>query len=129
MRQLHLGGPRGGVEVYSRVTGSAAAPTAGLHFTPSLLDSLLGRGLRLAFVTLHVGPDTFRPVRVERVAEHTMHSEFGAVPEATAEAIHRARREGGRVVAVGTTAVRALESWAARAGGEAAARRAASGRR
>ena len=103
--------------VYSRVTGSAAAPTAGLHFTPSLLDSLLGRGIRLAFVTLHVGPDTFRPVRVERVVEHTMHSEFGAVPEATAGAIHRARREGGRVVAVGTTAVRALESWAATAGG------------
>jgi S-adenosylmethionine:tRNA ribosyltransferase-isomerase len=102
--------------VYSRVTGSAAAPTAGLHFTPSLLDSLLGRGIRLAFVTLHVGPDTFRPVRVERVAEHTMHSEFCAVPEATAGAIHRARREGGRVVAVGTTAVRALESWAATAG-------------
>ncbi|HEX2513069.1 MAG TPA: tRNA preQ1(34) S-adenosylmethionine ribosyltransferase-isomerase QueA, partial [Chloroflexota bacterium] len=105
--------------VYSRVTGSAAAPTAGLHFTPSLLDSLLGRGIRLAFVTLHVGPDTFRPVRVERVAEHTMHSEFCAVPEATAGAIHRARREGGRVVAVGTTAVRALESWAAMAGGPA----------
>jgi S-adenosylmethionine:tRNA ribosyltransferase-isomerase len=103
--------------VYSRVTGSAAAPTAGLHFTPSLLDSLLGRGVRLAFVTLHVGPDTFRPVRVERVAEHAMHSEFAAVPDATAEAIHRARREGGRVVAVGTTAVRALESWAATAGG------------
>jgi S-adenosylmethionine:tRNA ribosyltransferase-isomerase len=99
--------------VYARVTGSAAAPTAGLHFTPSLLDSLAARGVRLAFVTLHVGPDTFRPVRVERVTDHEMHSEFVAVPDDAARAIHEARRAGGRVVAVGTTVVRALESWAA----------------
>jgi S-adenosylmethionine:tRNA ribosyltransferase-isomerase len=103
--------------VYARVTGSAAAPTAGLHFTPSLLDALAARGVRLAFVTLHVGPDTFRPVRVERVVDHEMHSEFVAVPDAAARAIHEARREGGRVVAVGTTVVRALESWAAHAPG------------
>jgi len=115
--------------VYARVTGSAAAPTAGLHFTPQLLDSLAAKGVRLAFVTLHVGPDTFRPVRVERVVEHKMHSELTVVPEAAAAAIQEAREAGGRVVAIGTTVVRALESWAAAAeeqagqepGGEAAA--------
>jgi S-adenosylmethionine:tRNA ribosyltransferase-isomerase len=98
--------------VYSRVTGSAAAPTAGLHFTPELLDSLSARGVRLAFVTLHVGLDTFRPIQAERVADHTMHSEFVAVPDATAAAIAETRRAGRRVVAIGTTAVRSLESWA-----------------
>jgi S-adenosylmethionine:tRNA ribosyltransferase-isomerase len=99
--------------VYARVTGSAAAPTAGLHFTPGLLDEIAAMGVHLAFVTLHVGPDTFRPVRVERVVEHQMHAEFVAVPEAAAQAVAAARREGRRVVAVGTTVVRALESWAA----------------
>ncbi len=99
--------------VYSRIAGSAAAPTAGLHFTPALLDALAASGVRLAFVTLHVGPDTFRPVRAERVLDHVMHSEFVAVPDATARAVAEARRAGGRVVAVGTTAVRSLESWAA----------------
>ena len=99
--------------VYSRVMGSAAAPTAGLHFTPSLLVALLAAGVRLAFVTLHVGLDTFRPVRAERIIEHVMHAEFVAVPDATAEAIREAKREGRRVIAVGTTAVRSLESWAA----------------
>ncbi|HEX2034377.1 MAG TPA: tRNA preQ1(34) S-adenosylmethionine ribosyltransferase-isomerase QueA [Chloroflexota bacterium] len=98
--------------VYARVTGSAAAPTAGLHFTPALLDRLSAKGIQLAFVTLHVGPDTFRPVRAASVTEHKMHAEFAAVPEATARAILAARREGRRVVAVGTTSVRALESWA-----------------
>ncbi len=99
--------------VYSRVTGSAAAPTAGLHFTPQLLDSLAAKGVGLAFVTLHVGPDTFRPVRVKRVVEHKMHSEFAVVPASAAAAIQTARAAGGRVVAIGTTVVRALESWAA----------------
>jgi S-adenosylmethionine:tRNA ribosyltransferase-isomerase len=98
--------------VYARVTGSAAAPTAGLHFTPRLLDELAARGVGLAFVTLHVGPDTFRPVRVERIAEHQMHAEFATVPWDTAEAVRRARAAGRRVVAVGTTAVRTLEAWA-----------------
>src|SRR5579883_1829850 len=93
--------------VYSRVTGSAAAPTAGLHFTPQLLDSLAAKGVGLAFVTLHVGPDTFRPVRVKRVVEHKMHSEFAVVPASAAAAIQAARAAGGRVVAIGTTVVRA----------------------
>jgi S-adenosylmethionine:tRNA ribosyltransferase-isomerase len=101
--------------VYSRIAGSAAAPTAGLHFTPALLDALAAAGVRLAFVTLHVGPDTFRPVRAERVLDHEMHSEFVAVPDGTARAVAATRRAGGRVVAVGTTAVRSLESWAAAA--------------
>lgn len=98
--------------VYSRVTGSAAAPTAGLHFTPRLLEQLTRQGVRFAFVTLHVGSDTFRPVRAERIVDHPMHAEFAFVPQATAQAIAGARREGRRVVVVGTTAVRALESWA-----------------
>ncbi|MBI3971055.1 MAG: tRNA preQ1(34) S-adenosylmethionine ribosyltransferase-isomerase QueA [Chloroflexi bacterium] len=98
--------------VYSRVTGSAAAPTAGLHFTPQLLETLAAIGVQFAFVTLHVGPDTFRPVRVERIVEHKMHAEFVSVPDETARAIVAAKHEGRRVVAVGTTAVRALESWA-----------------
>lgn len=99
--------------VYARLTGSAAAPTAGLHFTPALLDALAARRVGLAFVTLHVGPDTFRPVRAERVAEHDMHAELATVPAATAAAIAATKAAGGRVIAVGTTAVRALESWAA----------------
>ncbi|MGH2351570.1 MAG: S-adenosylmethionine:tRNA ribosyltransferase-isomerase [Chloroflexota bacterium] len=98
--------------VYARVTGSAAAPTAGLHFTPRLLDQLVAAGVRLAFVTLHVGPDTFRPVRAERVVEHEMHAEFATVPAAAAQAIVETKRAGRRVVAVGTTVVRALEAWA-----------------
>jgi S-adenosylmethionine:tRNA ribosyltransferase-isomerase len=98
--------------VYARVTGSAAAPTAGLHFTPRLLDELAARGVRLAFVTLHVGPDTFRPVRAERIVEHQMHAEFATVPPSTAEAVRVTRAAGRRVVAVGTTAVRTLEAWA-----------------
>jgi S-adenosylmethionine:tRNA ribosyltransferase-isomerase len=102
--------------VYARVTGSAAAPTAGLHFTPTLLDTLAGRGIGLAFVTLHVGSDTFRPVRADRIVEHQMHAEFAAVPAATARAIAATRQRGGRVVAIGTTAVRTLESWAAQVG-------------
>ncbi|MBA2668969.1 MAG: tRNA preQ1(34) S-adenosylmethionine ribosyltransferase-isomerase QueA [Gemmatimonadetes bacterium] len=98
--------------VYAREGGSVAAPTAGLHFTPELLASLKSRGLQMTSVTLHVGPGTFKPVETESVEDHPMHSErFSITPEA-AEAVNAARREGRRVVAVGTTAVRTLESAA-----------------
>ena len=99
--------------VYARITGSAAAPTAGLHFTPRLLDELRGQGVCVGFVTLHVGLDTFRPVEVEDFREHKMHSEEIDLDEPTAELINETRRTGGRVFAVGTTAVRVLESVAA----------------
>jgi S-adenosylmethionine:tRNA ribosyltransferase-isomerase len=98
--------------VYAARPGAVAAPTAGLHFTPELLAELLGRGVEIWPVTLHVGPGTFRPVRAERVAEHRMAAERLEVAEATAAALTRARREGRRVVAVGTTTVRALEAVA-----------------
>ena len=98
--------------VYSRVVGSAAAPTAGLHFTPDLLQRLADTGIGFAFVTLHVGLDTFRPVEVEDARQHVMHSEWAELSPATAEAIRIARAQGGRIVAVGTTAVRVLESAA-----------------
>ena len=99
--------------VYARIVGSAAAPTAGLHFTPRLLDELRGQDVRVGFVTLHVGLDTFRPVEVEDFREHKMHSEEIDLDEATAELINETRRVGGRVCAVGTTVVRVLESVAA----------------
>ncbi len=99
--------------VYARINGSAAAPTAGLHFTPRLLDELRGQGVRVGFVTLHVGLDTFRPVEVEDFREHKMHSEEIDLDEATAALINETRAAGGRVCAVGTTAVRVLESVAA----------------
>ncbi|MCW5849447.1 MAG: tRNA preQ1(34) S-adenosylmethionine ribosyltransferase-isomerase QueA [Anaerolineae bacterium] len=98
--------------VYSRVVGSAAAPTAGLHFTPDLIQRLAEMGIGFAFVTLHVGLDTFRPVEVEDARQHVMHSEWAELNAATAEAIAAARAAGGRIVAVGTTAVRVLESAA-----------------
>jgi len=98
--------------VYARAEGSAAAPTAGLHFTPGLLAAIRDRGVRVAFVTLHVGLDTFRPVRVDDPAEHRIHREWYRVDEASAGAINQAHREGGRVIAVGTTCVRVLESAA-----------------
>ncbi|WP_322481134.1 tRNA preQ1(34) S-adenosylmethionine ribosyltransferase-isomerase QueA [Thermogemmatispora sp.] len=98
--------------VYARIAGSAAAPTAGLHFTPELLDRLRAQGVRIGFVTLHVGLDTFRPVDVEDVRDHKMHSEEIDIDEATAELINETRRAGRRVVAVGTTSVRVLESVA-----------------
>jgi S-adenosylmethionine:tRNA ribosyltransferase-isomerase len=98
--------------VYSRIRGSAAAPTAGLHFTPELLDRLKAQGVQVGFVTLHVGLDTFRPVEHENVREHKMHSEEIVLDAETAELINRTRRAGGRVIAVGTTSVRVLESVA-----------------
>lgn len=96
--------------VYARVAGSAAAPTAGLHFTPRLLDALRARGVGVAFVTLHVGLDTFKPLECEVVEEHPIHSEWCELPQATADAINAARRAGGAVIAVGTTSARVLES-------------------
>jgi S-adenosylmethionine:tRNA ribosyltransferase-isomerase len=96
--------------VYSRLEGSAAAPTAGLHFTPRLLDELKSRGVDFAFVTLHVGLDTFAPVTEVRPEEHQIHTEWCSLPEEAADKINQTRASGGRVIAVGTTSVRTLES-------------------
>jgi S-adenosylmethionine:tRNA ribosyltransferase-isomerase len=98
--------------VYARQPGSAAAPTAGLHFTPELLRQLQERGIDTAFVTLHIGLDTFRPISVDRLEEHTMHSEEIEIDAETAARINAVHSAGGRIVAVGTTAVRTLESVA-----------------
>jgi S-adenosylmethionine:tRNA ribosyltransferase-isomerase len=98
--------------VFAKHPGAVAAPTAALHFDEALLAQLDARGVRRASVTLHVGAGTFQPVKTERLADHTMHSEWYAVPEATQQAIADCRARGGRVVAVGTTTVRTLESWA-----------------
>ena len=100
--------------VYSRELGSAAAPTAGLHFTQQLLERLKEKGIRIGFVTLHVGLGTFRPVNEEKITDHKMHSEHYHLPAETAELINRTKQEGGRVIAVGTTSCRTLESVAAR---------------
>jgi len=101
--------------VFAARPGAVAAPTAALHFDEAVLAALAGRGVQRAAVTLHVGAGTFQPVRVERIAEHRMHSEWFEVPQATVDAIHATRARGGRVVAVGTTTLRSLES-AARGG-------------
>ena len=101
--------------VFARAAGSAAAPTAGLHFTPDLLAAVAARGIGRADVTLHVGIDTFRPITAERLDDHPMHTEWCACPEPTAAAIRATKARGGRVVAVGTTAMRTLET-AARSG-------------
>lgn len=98
--------------VYSRVVGSAAAPTAGLHFTTELLERIAAKGVRLAYVTLHVGLGTFRPVKVDEVTEHHMHAEFCMISEKTAEILNETRNNGGRIVCVGTTSCRTLESLA-----------------
>jgi S-adenosylmethionine:tRNA ribosyltransferase-isomerase len=98
--------------MFARTTGSAAAPTAGLHFTPEVVAALEERGVEIATVDLHVGVDTFRPIATEHVEEHRMHSEWLSIPEETAEAVTMARRRQGRVVAAGTTVVRALETMA-----------------
>lgn len=102
--------------VYSREVGSAAAPTAGLHFTPELLEQVQAMGVRLAYVTLHVGLGTFRPVKEEEITDHEMHSEYCVISAQTAEVINRTRQEGGRVICVGTTSCRTIESWAAEDG-------------
>ena len=102
--------------VYARRPGSAAAPTAGLHFTPELLDKIRAMGVKVCFVTLHVGLGTFRPVKVDTIEEHEMHSEYCTIPAETAQIINETRRSGGRVIAVGTTSCRTLESFAAEDG-------------
>ncbi|MCG2579493.1 MAG: tRNA preQ1(34) S-adenosylmethionine ribosyltransferase-isomerase QueA [Marinobacter sp.] len=96
--------------VYAREAGAVAAPTAGLHFDESMLERLKAQGVDVAWVTLHVGAGTFQPVRVDRIEDHVMHSEVAHVPDQTVDAVNRARARGGRVVAVGTTSVRSLES-------------------
>ena len=98
--------------VYSRELGSAAAPTAGLHFTKELLETISAKGVKLCYVTLHVGLGTFRPVKEDDIEDHTMHSEFCIVPDETARIVSDTKRNGGRVIAVGTTSCRTLESFA-----------------
>ena len=98
--------------VYSKVTGSAAAPTAGLHFTEELLDTIQQKGVNLAYVTLHVGLGTFRPVSAEEVTDHKMHSEFCMLSRETAELLNQTRQNGKRIICVGTTSCRTLESLA-----------------
>ena len=102
--------------VYSKVVGSAAAPTAGLHFTPELLEQIGNMGVKLCYVTLHVGLGTFRPVKEDEITEHEMHSEYCVIPRETADIINETKKNGGRVICVGTTSCRTLESWAAEDG-------------
>ncbi len=98
--------------VYATHTGSAAAPTAGLHFTQELLEELIAKGIKIARVTLHVGLGTFRPVKVDNILEHHMHSEFYVIDEAAAEVINDTRMKGGKIISVGTTSTRTLETVA-----------------
>lgn len=102
--------------IYARYEGSAAAPTAGLHFTEQLLREIEAKGVSLVYVTLHVGLGTFRPVKVENIQEHLMHSEWYEVTEEAAERINRSKREGGRILCVGTTSCRTVESAANESG-------------
>jgi S-adenosylmethionine:tRNA ribosyltransferase-isomerase len=103
--------------VFSQREGAVAAPTAGLHFSRELLDEITRRGIRQATVTLHVGAGTFQPVRVDDIEQHVMHSEYIEVSETVCEALRSTRERGGRVIAVGTTAVRSLESASTPGGG------------
>ena len=98
--------------VYSKVNGSAAAPTAGLHFTPELLTQLKEMGVNIGYVTLHVGLGTFRPVKEDEITDHEMHSEYCIIPQETADLINETKAAGGRVICVGTTSCRTIESWA-----------------
>lgn len=98
--------------VYSKVVGSAAAPTAGLHFTPQLLQQIEEKGVGVGYVTLHVGLGTFRPVKEDTVENHEMHSEYCVISQEAADLINRTKKNGGRVICVGTTSCRTLESWA-----------------
>ena len=102
--------------VYAKELGSAAAPTAGLHFTPELMETLRGMGVEIAEITLHVGLGTFRPVKEEEITDHKMHSERYIISEEVAEKIHAAKAAGHRVIAVGTTSCRTLEAVAAKYG-------------
>lgn len=98
--------------VYSKEIGSAAAPTAGLHFTKELLQEIEAMGVKVCYVTLHVGLGTFRPVKAEEITDHNMHSEYCVISAETAETINRTKAAGGRVLCVGTTSCRTIESWA-----------------
>ncbi len=98
--------------VFAKNLGAVAAPTAGLHFTEQILEQLCQKGVNIAYVTLHVGAGTFQPVRVDNIAEHKMHSELFSIPQSTVDMIQQTRERGGRVTAIGTTAMRALESAA-----------------
>ena len=98
--------------VYSKHEGSAAAPTAGLHFTTELLSQIKNKGIEIAYVTLHVGLGTFRPVKVENAEEHKMHSEFYVIDKENADKINRAKANGGRIISVGTTSTRVVETVA-----------------
>ncbi len=102
--------------VYSKHDGSAAAPTAGLHFTPELLKQLEEKGVKLAYVTLHVGLGTFRPVKADEITDHKMHSEFYILPQETADIVNETKANGGRVICVGTTSNRVIESVADESG-------------
>ena len=102
--------------VYSKVLGSAAAPTAGLHFTPELLEQIKAKGVNIGYVTLHVGLGTFRPVKEDEITDHEMHSEYCVISQETADLINRTKANGGRCICVGTTSCRTLESWAAEDG-------------
>jgi S-adenosylmethionine:tRNA ribosyltransferase-isomerase len=104
--------------VYAREVGSAAAPTAGLHFTEQLLDDIRAKGVHIAFITLHVGLGTFRPVNVENIEEHDMHAEFYQMSEETAQLLNEVKQQGGRIIAVGTTSTRTLETIAGRHNGK-----------
>ena len=104
--------------VYAKENGSAAAPTAGLHFTDDLLDKIKAKGVNIAWVTLHVGLGTFRPVSVDNIEEHDMHSEFYILPQETADVINATKKAGKRVIAVGTTSIRTLESVAQKFDGQ-----------
>ena len=102
--------------VYSKELGSAAAPTAGLHFTPEMLDEIRKSGVKTAYVTLHVGLGTFRPVKVDDVTKHKMHTEHYIMPQKTADMINETKKNGGRVICVGTTSCRTVESVATKNG-------------
>ena len=102
--------------VYSKVNGSAAAPTAGLHFTPELLEKIRQMGVKIGYVTLHVGLGTFRPVKEEEITDHAMHSEYCVISQETADLINETKKNGGRVICVGTTSCRTVESQAAEDG-------------
>lgn len=104
--------------VYSKEVGSAAAPTAGLHFTEELLAKIEAKGVKLVYLTLHVGLGTFRPVSVDNIEEHKMHSEFYRLSEETAETLNEVRKNGGRIVATGTTSIRTLETIGSKFNGE-----------
>lgn len=104
--------------VYAKENGSAAAPTAGLHFTPELLEKIAAKGVKLVYLTLHVGLGTFRPVSVDNIAEHQMHSEFYRLTEEAAAQLNEVRENGGKIIAVGTTSIRTLETIGTKFNGE-----------